>query len=319
MVANIKLGPEGGPFVELDEDTGDFIIRVPNDSVDFDLSELSNISNLIANSAEIDGNTSPYAQDPHDVGGAQHAADTLANLNSKVSDATLDDTNDTREPEAHSGTHESGGTDEVNVAGLPGELADPQPSQTQDDGTDVVASLTLNFGSNVTVSDDAGTAKVDVDLSSVSSNAPDWAQDSNSPHNLSTDGNQYTLASTYDEIQLRFQSNTTFSSGGANIILNGDSGANYSITTLDGTFLSGEDKVEVQGNPAALSQSIEITGRWSSSAGLFNQSRNPTGTIAQSARNTNITSPLDTFSIVDGNGDPLTEDIDVEVYGRDIA
>lgn len=37
----------------------------------------------------------------HDLGGDEHGADTLANLNSKVSDATLDDENDTRDPNEH--------------------------------------------------------------------------------------------------------------------------------------------------------------------------------------------------------------------------
>ena len=37
----------------------------------------------------------------HAIGGADHTADTLANLNSKVSDATLDDSGDPRDPNAH--------------------------------------------------------------------------------------------------------------------------------------------------------------------------------------------------------------------------
>ncbi len=43
----------------------------------------------------------PGAPDPHDLGGAVHTADTLANLNSKVSDATLDDTGTARTPTVH--------------------------------------------------------------------------------------------------------------------------------------------------------------------------------------------------------------------------
>jgi len=37
----------------------------------------------------------------HLLGSADHGADTLANLNAKVSDATLDDSSDTRDPNAH--------------------------------------------------------------------------------------------------------------------------------------------------------------------------------------------------------------------------
>lgn len=38
---------------------------------------------------------------PHTIGGANHTSDTLANLNSKISDATLDDSSNPRDPNAH--------------------------------------------------------------------------------------------------------------------------------------------------------------------------------------------------------------------------
>lgn len=62
----------------------------------------------------------------HALGGTKHTADTLANLNSKVSDATLDDSSDSRDPNAHASTHQNGGSDELNVGGLNGLLADAQ-------------------------------------------------------------------------------------------------------------------------------------------------------------------------------------------------
>lgn len=43
-------------------------------------------------------------------------ADTLANLNVKVSDATLDDIGSARTPSAHEGTHVSGGSDDIDSA-----------------------------------------------------------------------------------------------------------------------------------------------------------------------------------------------------------
>jgi len=43
MVSRIDLGPDGGPYVEMDEDNGDYVIRVPNNLVDFDTSDLQNI------------------------------------------------------------------------------------------------------------------------------------------------------------------------------------------------------------------------------------------------------------------------------------
>ena len=86
---------------------------------------------------------------PHDIGGATHTADTLANLNSKVSDATLDDTNDPREPESHAATHE-GGSDSLNVFDLTGDLVGQGLERVNDtlqvlssiwDGANVVADV----------------------------------------------------------------------------------------------------------------------------------------------------------------------------------
>jgi len=62
----------------------------------------------------------------HTLGGAKHSADTLANLNTKVSDATLDDSSATRTPSAHKTSHQNGGADEISVAALSGLLADGQ-------------------------------------------------------------------------------------------------------------------------------------------------------------------------------------------------
>lgn len=41
------------------------------------------------------------ASDPHDLGGDEHESDTLANLNTKIADATLDDSGDARDPKTH--------------------------------------------------------------------------------------------------------------------------------------------------------------------------------------------------------------------------
>jgi hypothetical protein len=62
----------------------------------------------------------------HALGGGSHSADTLAKLNSLVSNATLDDTGDARDPTTHGTTHQNGGSDELNVEGLSGDLADAQ-------------------------------------------------------------------------------------------------------------------------------------------------------------------------------------------------
>ena len=80
----------------------------------------------VARQTELDGK----ADTPHALGGGDHDSDTLANLNGKVSDATLDDAADPRDPTTHSTDHEDGGVDEISVAGLSGDLADPQDPKT---------------------------------------------------------------------------------------------------------------------------------------------------------------------------------------------
>jgi len=60
----------------------------------------------------------PQPPKAHALGGAEHTADTLANLNAKISDATLDDSSQPRDPKAHANTHESGGSDAINASNL---------------------------------------------------------------------------------------------------------------------------------------------------------------------------------------------------------
>ena len=42
MPSRIDIGPSGGPYVELDESTGDFVIRIPNDVLDVDTARVTN-------------------------------------------------------------------------------------------------------------------------------------------------------------------------------------------------------------------------------------------------------------------------------------
>lgn len=55
------------------------------------------------------------APTPHALGGTHHGASPLADLNAKVSDATLDDSSQPRTPTAHRTTHEPGGSDAMTV------------------------------------------------------------------------------------------------------------------------------------------------------------------------------------------------------------
>lgn len=74
-------------------------------------------------SGELADNQPPKA---HDLAGADHNADTLVDLNTKITDATLDDSADPRTPSAHKTSHQDGGYDEISVSGLSGVLSDKQ-------------------------------------------------------------------------------------------------------------------------------------------------------------------------------------------------
>jgi len=43
MTSRIDIGPSGGPFVELDESSGDFVIRIPNNLIDIDTARITNV------------------------------------------------------------------------------------------------------------------------------------------------------------------------------------------------------------------------------------------------------------------------------------
>jgi hypothetical protein len=66
----------------------------------------------------------------HGLDGPAHTATDLSGLNGLVSNATLDDSTASRPPDSHNTSHESGGSDELDVTGLSGDLADPQDPAT---------------------------------------------------------------------------------------------------------------------------------------------------------------------------------------------
>ncbi len=103
------------------------------------------------------------APDPHDLGGASHGTATLAELNAKVSDATLDDIGGTRTPTAHAASHEEGGGDEINVAGLSGGLADGHtPAAHVHSAADITSGVLVvgRGGTGVSASTGSGTSFV---------------------------------------------------------------------------------------------------------------------------------------------------------------
>lgn len=86
---------------------------------------LANLNSKIVD-ANLDDSGDPRNPTVHAFAGPFHGASTLADVNSKVSDATLDDASSPRTPTGHASSHEDGGGDEIDVTGLSGTLADPQ-------------------------------------------------------------------------------------------------------------------------------------------------------------------------------------------------
>ena len=280
-------------------------------------------------SEDLDDLDAAKADTPHDLGGADHSADTLSNLNSKVSDATLDDTDDPREPETHSDTHENGGTDEISVAGLSGELADPQPSKTQDDGVDVVASPTLNFGNGLDVTDDAGTATVDFDASNagVESNEPDWVKDGNSPKTVSGQTSiTYILDAEYDQLKVfikQFHDDRVI----GKIRVNGEDTEDYNIRRLDGSQDVGVDAVPVSNSFVDFTFSMRMEGFVPGTAGWtfggLSNTNGDEGSLAQTATlsgnavDTGAVTEIEYF--LDGADPSDVNELTMEVFGRDVA
>jgi len=54
MPSELLIGPDGGPFVVLDEDNGVFRLEVPNDEIDIDTNDLQNVGTLFATLVEAD-------------------------------------------------------------------------------------------------------------------------------------------------------------------------------------------------------------------------------------------------------------------------
>ena len=94
MVSRIDLGPDGGPYVEIDEDAGDLVIRVPNNTVDFDSNDLLNavLQNATMDGGSLDGVSLASALD----------ADTQEIQNANLQNATLSDALDANNQDLNS-------------------------------------------------------------------------------------------------------------------------------------------------------------------------------------------------------------------------
>ena len=124
MVSRIDLGPDGGPYVEIDEDAGDLVIRVPSNTVDFDSNDLVNavLQNATMDGGSLDGVSLASALD----------ADTQEIQNANLQNATLSDALDANNQDLNSvGTASVTALEAGRLNNIPqsitAELGDDQP------------------------------------------------------------------------------------------------------------------------------------------------------------------------------------------------
>ena len=79
-----------------------------------------------ADEISVEGLAGDLAEDQdaaaHGLGGTKHIASLLALVNSKITDANLDDKTDSRTPTGHKTSHQSGGADALACTGLAGRV-----------------------------------------------------------------------------------------------------------------------------------------------------------------------------------------------------
>ncbi len=141
---------------------------------------LANLNTKVSD-ATLDDSGAARTPSLHAIGGAEHSADTLANLNAKVSDATLDDSGATRTPSAHAlggAEHTADTLANLNSKVSDATLIDTADARLSDDRT---ANGVRTATTVVSVSASAAPAAGDV-LKATSPSAATWQAVGSSPH-----------------------------------------------------------------------------------------------------------------------------------------
>jgi hypothetical protein len=145
MPTNIKLGPDGGPFVEFDEDNGTLIIRVPNDAIDFDTASVSNIT-------DINGIVLGNHNNRHESGGADELS--VDGLSGDLADAQDPKTHDNtaHNPNFAEDPHNNTAHSETYITGI----------DTADGTTELGEAIRYVFGNNL-LTTDLGGGEIEID------------------------------------------------------------------------------------------------------------------------------------------------------------
>ena len=253
MVSRIDLGPDGGPYVEIDEDAGDLVIRVPNNTVDFDSNDLLNavLQNATMDGGSLDGVSLASALD----------ADTQEIQNANLQNATLSDALDANNQDLNSvGTASVTALEAGNVSITnAGSILSSTASITQSSiGLSVDANVSTTSDSFEELSEYSGGLDLRQipDGASLYANQIAWANSPvDSPLTLrpkmrNLDGNSVELT----ELELTVDSTfSLFQTGWTEIT---------SLSTDPYLADSLEGKVETAGEEAALNQQYALLFEW---------------------------------------------------------
>ena len=308
------LYAESDGTLKIQEGSGSFNEASLNPDGTFSVPTAPVNADEVARKQEIDGK----ADKPHDLGGDDHSEDTLENLNSKVSDATLDDTDDPREPETHGETHENGGVDEINVSGLSGVLEDDQTSEYQNNGTTVGSFSTVDAQTALIADDNNGTLSLSVDTAAIG-NEPDWTEDPNSPQTY-TDVTtvSYNLANDYDIIlaDVFITNSSDFST--VDLRFNNVETDNYRYIRRGGDQFVGENEIRMLDSSNSLCGSFKLVNGDQNDEFKYHPESIGTSILdPQSGKLEDAPNSIDSFQIIKTAGDGI--DLTLQVYGRDIA
>lgn len=152
------------------------------------------------------------------------------------------------------------------------------------------------------------------------SNVPDWTEDGNSPQTENGANNSKYTISTKRDIYKVFvtASDQATSNNDLSMIVDGDTGSNYDQIDYDGTTTTNaSDTGPLLSMQSGATQHIIVTmvGNWGVDWRLQNNTYGRVAGAVFVSRNTNISSPLDSFTVQRG----ASTDWEIEVFGRDIA
>jgi hypothetical protein len=144
-------------------------------------------------------------------------------------------------------------------------------------------------------------------------------EDANSPHNIAVDGNTLQLDGRYDFVTVYVMSHTQNIGEAVYMRINGQTGTSYYYTGQDGSSYNSAIGWKLALNTATARGSITITGKSgydviNAHSSMLDKSTD----IATHCRESNATLPITQISFINSNQNAITDDITVEVRGKNV-